>query len=225
MIRIITVFLVIVSCSILSTEPKRPKGVPEKAIYDPERNTFDLLETTRKKGVIKKSSFKSWNLKGEMMFESYDIGDREYYKIYQNGKVRSEGFSDELNKPEKSLDHKKPENIPKEAEWNSLGLTQGWIYGKAVNGKKEGIWKLWYGSGKPKGFITFKDGLAEGIAKTYHEKDGSLDDLLLFKQGVTISSKTFMEKKLYERIKNAKELGIYPLPDNEPKIQDFFDKL
>lgn len=218
-LRIAIVFFLFVSFSILSTEPKRPKGVPEKAKYDAKLKIYSLMEP----GLNHHYNFKTWYEDGSIFYESFYINDREYTKQYHpDGSVAIEGFTDELNKP---VERKRPENIPKEANWNNANFAMAWEYGKTVNGKREGIWKLWYESGKPKGFRTYKNGLANGETKIYREDDGVLEEIIIMRNGVITTSKTFVPKKFYTFLKNPTSSRLYPLPDNEPKIQDFFDKL
>lgn len=100
-----------------------------------------------------------------------------------------------------------------------------WEYGNLVNGKKDGVWKLWYESGVPFGYIHYSDGMLHGEARQYGEKTGSLLEIKKFHNNENKGMKMYYPEKKYDKLPDALKETLHPVSSDEPLINEFFDNI
>lgn len=191
----------------------RPKTVPMEASIEENRYfLFDSHDGTKR--------YRSWNQNGELDFETLGEGEDEYHKVYLNGKLLREGYSKELNSPKQRVKSKK---IPVEAIWSNI--MDGWEYGNFVNGRKEGVWKVWFESGIPLGFIHYRNGTLHGESRQYSEETGSLLEIKTFYNNENQGNKMFYPEEDYDQLPYDLKKILDPLSKREPLINEFFNDI
>ncbi|MDV6235366.1 membrane-binding protein [Leptospira ellisii] len=159
------------------SEPPRPDNVPNAAKYDEKRNSFILKE---RDGEIRKET--GWDPQGLLESETYSIGELDDYTSYIKGRWYSRkqfyGFS--ITKAKQLPPRDKPSSIPKAAEFNFD--FRKWEFGELKDGKKEGVWRLWWPSGEAAGTIDYKNGHYDGKLKMLWE-NGKTRETCLYVSG------------------------------------------
>ncbi|MCZ8342634.1 MAG: hypothetical protein O9301_06355 [Leptospira sp.] len=110
-----------------------------------------------------------------------------------------------------------------EATWSNI--LDGWEYGNFVNGRKDGVWKVWYESGVPLGFIQYKNGMLHGEAREYAEDTGSLLETKTFYNNENKGIKMYYPEKDYDKLPDEAKKIFDPLSKKEPLIKEFFNDI
>lgn len=191
----------------------RPDGVPKEARF--ENNMYSLFDSHDGK-----KRFRSWTRDGQLDYEILGEGEEEYRKAYDNGQIFREGYSKDLDAPKQRIKSKK---IPDKATWSNI--MDGWESGNFVNGRKDGVWKVWYESGVPLGFIHYKNGMLHGEARSYRNDTGSLLEIKTFYNNENKGIKMYHPEEDYDKLPNELKEILDPLSKNEPLIKEFFDDI
>lgn len=191
----------------------RPENVPKEASF--EDNMYFLFDSHDGK-----KRFRSWTKDGVIDSESVGEGEDEYRKVYLNGQIIREGYSKDLDAPKQRTRSK---IIPDKATWSYI--MNGWESGNFVNGRKDGVWKIWYESGVPLGFIHYKNGILLGEAREYDEDTGSLLEIKTFYDNENKGIIMYYPEDDYDKLPKVLKKILEPLPKNEPLIKEFFDDI
>lgn len=142
----------------LSAEPPRPSNVPSGAKYDEKSKTFVLHKSD---GPF--SEWKEWDEAGVLESESYTLGENlhdltHYLKGRWYSREQYYGFN--ITKAKQLPPREKPSSIPEKAEFNFD--FRKWELGEIKDGKKEGVWRLWWPTGESGGTIEYKNDQYDG---------------------------------------------------------------
>lgn len=167
--RTILVFSFLFTISIWG-EPPRPSNVPRGAIYNEKRDRFILKEQD---GSFKKET--EWDSLGIIKTEAYSLDSLNDFTIYLNGRwhSREQYYGFNIDKAKILPPREKPSSIPKEAEFNFD--FRKWELGETKEGKKEGVWKLWWPTGEAGGSIEYKNGVYDGKLNVIWENGRTLE--------------------------------------------------
>lgn len=154
--RMILVFGFLFAAS-LWAEPPKPSNIPKEAKYDEKNNGFVLQKID---GSIRTE--REWNNLGVIERESYSIDDLYDFTIYLNGRwySREQYYGFNIDKAKSLPPREKPSSIPEKAEFNFD--FRKWELGETKEGKKEGVWKLWWPTGEAGGSVEYKNGIYDG---------------------------------------------------------------
>jgi hypothetical protein len=191
----------------------RPNNIPKEA--QQEENEYFLFDN-----LDGKNRYRSWDSNGELRYESLGVGDEEYVRSYLNGEVIAEGYRKELDNPKIKP---KPKNIPEKATWNRM--MKAWEFGIISDTKKDGVWKLWYESGVPFGFINYKQGILNGETRQYGEGTSLLEEIILFIDNENKGIKRYFPEKEYSKLPDLLKEGLDPLSSDELLLKEFFDEI
>ncbi|EQA79983.1 MORN repeat protein [Leptospira alstonii serovar Pingchang str. 80-412] len=138
-------------------EPPRPSNVPKGAIYNEKYKNFILEE--REEPFLKRTR---WDSLGILVNETYSLEGLTDATYYIDGRwySREQSYGFSLNKAKILPPREKPSSIPKEAEFNFD--FRKWELGETKEGKKEGVWKLWWPTGEAGGSVEYKNGVYDG---------------------------------------------------------------
>ncbi|MDV6237890.1 membrane-binding protein [Leptospira ellisii] len=194
------------------SEPPRPANVPRAAQYDEKQNLFVLKE---RDGEIQKET--QWDIQGVLESETYSIGELDDYTNYIKGRWYSRkqyyGFS--ITKGKELPPREKPSPIPKEAEFNFE--FRKWELGELKDGKKEGVWKLWWPSGESAGTVEYKNGQYDGKLHMIWE-NGKTQEICMY-----VSGKRNGEQLIYHESGNLNEKVKYVNGLEEEDWLKYFD--
>ncbi|AXR63159.1 toxin-antitoxin system YwqK family antitoxin [Leptospira mayottensis] len=154
--RTILVFSFLFTVSLWG-EPPRPSNVPKGAIYNEKYKNFILEE--KEEPFLKRTR---WNSLGIIVNETYSLEGLTDSTYYIDGRwySREQSYGFSLNKAKILPPRDKPSSIPKESEFNFD--FRKWELGETKEGKKEGVWKLWWPAGQEAGSVEYKNGVYEG---------------------------------------------------------------
>ncbi|EMO65089.1 MORN repeat protein [Leptospira borgpetersenii serovar Pomona str. 200901868] len=209
--RMILVFSFLFTVSLWG-EPPRPSNVPKGAIYNEKYKNFILEE--KEEPFLKRTE---WNTLGVLESEVYSLEGLTDSTHYIDGRwySRKQYYGFNIDKAKILPPRDKPSSIPKESEFNFD--FRKWELGETKEGKKEGVWKLWWPGGEEAGRVEYKNGVYDGKLYVIWE-NGKTKETCTY-----VSGKREGEQLIYHESGNLNEKVKYIHGLEEGEWLKYFD--